>query len=130
MARRLIQSGVAIDLLVSSPAKRAKKTALLFAGELKRNESEIVYIPELYHAHSDSFYEIIPGFTDSASSVAIFSHNPGITDFANSLTTTRIDNMPTCSIFAITIQISAWADFRDGQKQFLFFDYPKSTMEH
>jgi len=57
MARRLIQSGVAIDLLVSSPAKRAKKTALLFAGELKRNESEIVYIPELYHAHSDSFYE-------------------------------------------------------------------------
>ena len=129
MARRLAHSGITIDLLVSSPANRAKKTALFFARELKRNESEIIFIPELYHAHSDSYYEIIPGFPDSASSIAFFSHNPGITDFANSLTTTRVDNMPTCSVFAVTIQISAWADFRDGEKKFLFFDYPKSTTE-
>jgi phosphohistidine phosphatase len=62
---------------------------------------------------------------DKVNTIALFSHNNGITEFANSLGVARIDNMPTCSIFAFTIDSDTWSDFRKAKKEFLFFDYPK-----
>ena len=126
MARRLLRRNIKIDRFVSSPANRAKKTALLFAHALNFKEDKIIFIPELYHAHSDSYHTIIPTLDDSAACIAIFSHNPGITDFANSLTDTRVDDMPTCSIFSIQIDTLSWSEFSKAQKKFYFFDYPKS----
>jgi phosphohistidine phosphatase len=35
MAKRLLEKSVAIDAFISSPAKRARKTASLFAAEYK-----------------------------------------------------------------------------------------------
>jgi phosphohistidine phosphatase len=127
MATRLMRHGVGIDQFVSSPANRAKTTCILFARAFKRDEREILFIPELYHAHSDSFYQIIAGFDDAKSNIAVFSHNPGITDFVNSLTTTSVDNMPTCGIYAVTIKTLTWASFEKAEKECLFFDYPKSS---
>lgn len=126
MARRLIKNKQAIDLFVSSPAKRAKRTAEYFAREFNVDEDKILFIPRLYHAARLDFVETIQGLSDKEGEVAIFSHNPGITDFASSLTSTRIDNMPTCAIIAFKILTDRWAEFEKAQKSFLFFDYPKS----
>jgi phosphohistidine phosphatase len=127
MAKRLLQNKVSPDLFVSSPAKRAKKTAELFVSEFGKQESDIVFVSELYHAPAESFYNIIAGFNDQFNAAAIFSHNPGITEFVNSLTTVRLDNMPTCGIFAVNALIKNWADFASAKKEFWFFDYPKSS---
>ena len=81
MARRLLKAAVKIDLFVSSPAKRARDTAELFIREYKRNANEIQFIPELYLASVQTFKEAIAGLDDANDSVAIFSHNPGITAF-------------------------------------------------
>lgn len=129
MASRLIKRNIQIDLLVSSPAKRAKTTATLFSRELKKKESDIVFYEELYHADSDVFTQVISKIKDKYDCVAVFSHNPGITDFANSLTEMRTDNIPTCGIFAIHIDIDKWDDFAKARKTFFFFDYPKSGSE-
>src|ERR1700733_8612298 len=64
MAQRLLQSGVRIDLFVSSPAKRARTTAELFIHEFKRQEKEILFIPELYHAPVQTFREVIINLDD------------------------------------------------------------------
>jgi phosphohistidine phosphatase len=66
---------------------------------------------------------------DGFTSVALFSHNNGITDFINTLTTTKIDDMPTCGIFAIKINIEHWQDFRKAEKDFWFFDSPKKMQD-
>ena len=58
----------------------------------------------------------------------MFSHNPGITAFVNELTTTSVDNMPTCAIFALNINCNSWSDFRIAKKEFWFFDYPKTDL--
>ena len=117
-----------IDALVSSPAARAKKTAELFSETCKIPASEIIYISALYHASQDIFYEVISALPDELNTVAIFSHNPGISYFVNSLTETKVDNMPTCSIFAVSADITAWSGFNKVKKEFLFFDYPKRTL--
>jgi phosphohistidine phosphatase len=126
MAKRLLENKVRPELFVASPAKRAKKTAELFIKEFGKDENEIVFISELYHAPAHVFYNIVSGFDDAYSSVAIFSHNPGITEFVNSLTSVQLDNMPTCGIFAVTSPARSWNEFSNTEKEFWFFDYPKS----
>jgi phosphohistidine phosphatase len=125
MANRLIKNKIQIDCFVSSPAARAKKTAKHFIKEFDRDESEIIFVPALYHAGIEVFENVISELNDKHKTAAIFSHNPGITQFANMLTEIRIDNMPTCSIFAVKADINTWSEFADAEKQFLFFNYPK-----
>ena len=126
MAQRLLKSGVSIDLFVSSPAKRARSTAALFIQEFGRKEGDILFIPELYHAPVQTFRDVIVNLEDRYDSVAIFSHNPGITAFVNSLTSVRVDNMPTCGIFAVRSAAAGWSEFSAAGKEFWFFDYPKN----
>jgi len=127
MAKRLIKRKARINLFVSSPAKRAKSTAELFMKEFGKNKRELLLVPQLYNAGEEDFYTVISGLDDEYVHVAVFSHNPGITDFANELTGVRVDNIPTCGIFAISIETEKWNQFRNMKKEFLFFDYPKST---
>ena len=125
MAKRLSEKKIAIDAFVSSPAKRAKKTCKFFAKEFDHDKNDIVLEERLYEAGPDNFLDVIKDFKNKWDSVAIFSHNPGITYFANSLTEVKLDNMPTCSIFAIKINADKWEEIEEANKEFLFFDYPK-----
>ena len=127
MAKRLIQKKIQIDLFVSSPAKRAKKTAELFCEEYKRKETDIIFVSALYHATVQTFYQTIENIDDAFATIALFSHNPGITSFVNELTdSVTIGNMPTCGVFAVKINIEKWKGFAKSPKEFFFFDYPKA----
>lgn len=126
MAHRLLDKKVEIDAFISSPAKRAKKTVTIFLEEYGKNKEELILANELYLAATSVFFDVISKVDDKLDSIAVFSHNPGITDFANSLTDARIDNIPTCGIFAVTVDCKQWTDFKHAKKEFWFFDYPKS----
>jgi phosphohistidine phosphatase len=129
MAKRLADKNYTIDALVSSPAVRAKKTAELFAETLKIPVTEIIYISALYHASAGVFFDVVNGLPNELNRVALFSHNPGISYFVNSLVAgIRVDNMPTCAVFAVSCEINQWSDFKKAKKSFLFFDYPKNTI--
>jgi len=121
---------IKIDAFVSSPAKRARQTCKFFTKEFDPKKKNIVREPKLYEADEQSFYEVIEGFKNKWDSVAVFSHNPGITSFANSLTADGVDDMPTCSVFAVKVDTDTWKEFRNAKKEFLFFDYPKIEMPH
>lgn len=129
MAKRLLKMDIAIDALVSSPAVRALTTAEYFAEAYDIKKKKIVAEPSLYLAEPKVFAEIISTLDDDHKTVAIFSHNPGITEFAASLTTARIDDMPTCAVFAVKADTKHWKDFMSAEKTFWFFDYPKNEEE-
>lgn len=126
MAQRMKDQKIKIDQIISSPAKRAAKTAKHFAEALEIKKDKIDFKEKLYMADPDTFYAVIEKASDQDDCIAIFSHNFGITDFANLLSNTRIDNIPTCGVFAIKADCKKWEDFKDATKEFLFFDYPKS----
>jgi len=128
MAKRVLDRKIVIDAFVSSPAKRAKKTAELFCETYKQKIEDINFVSALYHAPAREFYEVIKSLDDNLNTVAIFAHNPGITYFVNDLVIdVRVDNMPTCAVFAIQMNIGQWKDFAKAKKEFLFFDYPKNN---
>jgi phosphohistidine phosphatase len=128
MAKRVQAKLPKIDLFVSSPAKRACKTAKYFAECFDVKKDDILLIDSLYHASASTMYQAVAGLPDKAGSIALFAHNPGITEFVNMLTSVRIDNMPTCSVFAVSAECSSWMEFVSAPKMFLFFDYPKNPL--
>jgi phosphohistidine phosphatase len=129
MAQRLLDKKINIDAFVASPAKRAAKTAKYFAEAYGVKKENILWVDELYLASSATFFKIVTGLKNKFQTVAIFSHNNGITDFANQLTNVRIDNIPTCGIFAVKADTDDWANFAAANKKFWFFDYPKSGLD-
>ena len=129
MAKRLKNKDINIDVFISSPAKRALRTAKYFAEEFGVEKKEIEEVKKLYGASVSDFLEVVTNIKDKYKNIVLFSHNPGITEFANTLTSVHIDNMPTCSMFAVQADTDKWADFLQSEKKFLFFDYPKNPLE-
>jgi phosphohistidine phosphatase len=127
MASRLKNKDVNIDAFVSSPAKRALSTAILFAETYNVKKKNIITYPELYHAEPEIFTNVIASLDNNFASVAIFSHNPSITFFINGLTNVHVDDMPTCAVFAVKTAITEWKEFVSAEKSFWFFDYPKNS---
>lgn len=126
MALRLVKKDIIPDLLISSHALRALETARLFAKEMDIKTKDILVKKELYMAGPSSFEQVIQDIPDEYDTIALFSHNPGITEFANSISDARIDNMPTASVFAVKIDTDSWRTMKDKDIDFWFFDYPKS----
>ncbi len=79
----------------------------------------------MYDASSSDFLEVIENLSDEIENVAMFSHNNGITYFANSLTNENIVHLPTCAVVGFKIETENWQDFKNSKKEFLFFYTPK-----
>ena len=125
MARRLLARKVKVDVFISSPAVRAKETAAFFTEAYRAGLQQVKYVSALYLAAAEAFMPVIESIDDAFDTAALFSHNPGITGFVNTLTSVKIDDMPTCGVFAVHCPVSAWKDFSKTAKEFWFLDYPK-----
>lgn len=131
MGARLKARGIRPDLLLSSPANRAATTARLIAGALDYPEAAIQWVPALYHCPAHGFEEVLlaAGIPDEVRTVMLFSHNPGITHFANdTLPGLNVDNIPTCGMAGITFDALHWSDYSTAAHRLLFFDYPKNQL--
>jgi phosphohistidine phosphatase len=129
MGKKLFKEHTRIDQFVSSPALRAKTTAELFVAEYDRKLKEILLVPSLYHANPEAFDEVVQKLEDVYNHVALFSHNPGITDYAGALSRAHISHMPTSSVFAVTAPVDSWKDFSLAEKSFLFFYKPEEKQK-
>lgn len=125
MSERLASRHVHPDLLIASPAKRTLATAKAFAKTFGMNTNDIALLPSLYQALPPEFYRVIKNVDNKHRCIVMFTHNTGLTDFANELTNVHVDNIPTGGVFAVKVDCDNWKDFTKSNKLFWFFDYPK-----
>lgn len=113
------------DLFISSYAKRAFSTAKRFAKELEYPVKKIIVNEDLYMADLDDFYNIIGSLPDKINKLMLFSHNYGITYFANHISGANIDNIPTCGIVRVDFETKKWKELKNTKGILNFFEYPK-----
>ena len=129
MAKLMKHHDVVPARMISSPAKRALSTCLVFAKVLKFDPAKIIADKSLYHAGADQLLNVVrslaahPGDQDDV--VLLFGHNPGLTEFANALLNVSIDNVPTCGIVGATLDVGKWRDINFGCGKLNSFEYPK-----
>ena len=126
MGKRLLERGLAPNLVISSSAARALATAKLMAKAFGHEEKKIRQDRSLYHAGPASLLNAIRLADDKNEIIMIVGHNPGLTEFANNLLKENISNIPTSGIVAATLKIDSWKDATMGCGKMLFFDFPKN----
>lgn len=122
MAHLLKDRSIVIENFISSPAKRALHTCELFSKVFARPYSTDA---TLYNPRERNFENLILGLDNTINSIALFSHNNGISNFANSLTD-EIVNLPTSGVVGYEIDCDSWSDFVTASKKFLYFYSPKN----
>lgn len=125
MGRRMVAQGHRPDLIISSPAKRARMTAKRIAKELGFAKSDIVTNPDLYFSGVRSMLNVLEVLDDDYKKVMIVGHNPSMTNFLNMLCNTSVVNMPTCTIAVAGFDIETWGDLYLAEGELLGYDYPK-----
>lgn len=127
MGRRLKAADQVPDMLISSPAVRAVSTARMAAREMGFPEQRIIEHGSLYHASAGELFSVLASLETLAVHLLVVGHNPGLTDFASSLSTVRIDNLPTASLFCVDLDIGDWNELAPGTGRFAYYDFPKNT---
>ena len=123
ISSELQQRGIKIDIMVSSPAKRAMKTAHIFAENLGFDNNKITYVKDVYDGMTTSqFLKLIHELHESAETVFFFGHNPDFQYFVDNLLKDLGSDMPTCSTVGIDFDVTRWKDVeaRKGEKEFHF----------
>jgi phosphohistidine phosphatase len=123
ISSELYKRGVIPDEIISSPAKRAIKTARIFADNLDFSKSKIQEVEAIYDGLTTSeFLEIIRELPENINSVFFFGHNPGFHYFAGNLLKDSLGEMPTCSTVGIEFNVNTWQEIeaRSGKKAFHF----------
>jgi len=127
MARRLGDSGVCPDLIVSSPAKRAKETARFMAKGIGYKRGKIIYDDDLYLSSLTYHLQVIEYFLKKVDVLFLVGHNHVFTELAEYLTGKSFGNVPTCGIVAVGYTNKKTNVIEHGAGKFLFFDFPKNT---
>lgn len=129
MGKRLAARNEEIELILSSPAKRAITTARIIAHEIGFPEEEIITLDPIYRAGVIELLQVVNSLDDRWNSVLLFGHNPGFTDFCDYLSGAGIMNIPTCGISKIKFETPHWKEISAHTGTVEFFDFPKLSLE-
>lgn len=122
MAKYLLDQKAAIEQFITSPAKRALTTCRYFAETY--NHSEIQKKENLYEPLTEDFDRLILRLDDQWRSVALFSHNPSLSDYASLLIRNPL-HLPPCSIAIIEIDTEEWSLLHAAPKRLKQFLTPE-----
>jgi phosphohistidine phosphatase len=124
MARRFSACFSVPELIVTSPAVRAYSTAVRFASLLDYPLDKIQLCSDLYFTDKDAMLSFIYSCPDQLGSLMLVSHNPDITELANSFVRGLTDDIPTSGLVSISFEADDWAHI-NGNVSSWVFDYPK-----
>ncbi len=96
------------ELLLSSPAERAKQTAQL-VKESARIENEIIFDEKIYEASVGQLLEVIAEQSETVKSILLIGHNPGLEGLVK-FTTGELHAMPTAALAIVDLPIEKWSD--------------------
>lgn len=108
-----------IELILASPAKRAKQTAVL-VKETGQIAAKICYDEKIYEASPLSLLQTISAQEDRFEKILLVGHNPGLEGLIKILTG-ETATMATASLAKINLRIEYWKDISSncGELEFI-----------
>ncbi|WP_103927275.1 histidine phosphatase family protein [Petrotoga sp. SL27] len=111
-----------VELMITSPALRAKETAEIFAKSFK-SKPEILEEELLYEGEVEEIIEKISNITKGYNNVMIFGHNPTFDELAKKLTG---DDLHLRKAGVICIEGESFDDILSGKGKLKWMVDPKS----
>lgn len=125
MGKVLFQNGFSPDLIISSPAVRAKTTAKAVAEKL-RYQGDVQIEAGIYHQGEGFILEMLKGLPDSVETVMVFGHNPTLEYVAANLLGSKGHiTMPTSAMICMTSWAANWKGILPGSFNLQWHLIPK-----
>ena len=115
------------QIIISSPAKRAKQTAVL-VKELAEISKPIIFDERIYEASPQTLFNLIRKFDEKYESVLLVGHNPGFENLVRMLTS-ETALMPTAALAKINLDIESWHELDAVSNELEFLIRPKEEMK-
>ncbi|MDZ4688567.1 MAG: histidine phosphatase family protein [Planctomycetaceae bacterium] len=113
MGRLIVDDAIALDAVLCSTAVRARETwnhVRESMSELGRTPPSASFVAELYHCELEQFAPIIGSAPDTARTLLLIGHNPGLEELLAQLTG-EDHQAPTATLAVLELDIAAWTEF-------------------
>ena len=125
MAEEMKRRNKAPDIIISSPANRAKTTAELFS-EKSGYTNEIVFEKDFYFGYIEDIIKKVKAIDNSINRIMLVGHNPTWEDLVSRLSKNNpYVTMPTAAIASINFNINDWSDLKFGSGNLEWLLKPK-----
>jgi phosphohistidine phosphatase len=120
----LKSSRVPVDLVLSSTARRARKTAELVSETAGFDDIELT--DEIYEATVSQLLDVVRGINDDHATVLMVGHNPGFEGLLGELCGPGASfRVPTAAVACIELDVLRWRDAARGSGTLLWFVAPR-----
>lgn len=125
MAKRLKDRGVMPDIILSSSAKRAKKTARILADGIGYSK-KVKFEDSLYDVLPSKLHARIKKIKNKHNVAFVVGHNPELNMIAEDYIGFD-ENIVTCGILEIEFDCERWSEIGSNNAKFVSYDYPKKS---
>lgn len=108
MGTLIKEQDIVPDLILSSPALRARKTAKA-VSEYSSYEGQIDIVPDFYPGDPYSFLETLASLPEDYKNVMIVAHNPGLEELLYVLAGESA-RLPTAALAQVELELDSWQD--------------------
>ncbi|MCW8956286.1 MAG: histidine phosphatase family protein [Gammaproteobacteria bacterium] len=125
MASYLKQLGIVPDSIISSAANRAMSTAQIMAEVLLGDSDQIVTETALYATSAEGLLSEIRMIDNQVECLMLVAHNPSISELLDLLVAELGQDMPTCGVAVIELDVADWRRVLPGTGILIQFVGPK-----
>ena len=123
MGRFLRRQSLQPDLVISSPAERARQTAALALAAAEFT-CETHYDARIYEASAARLLEVVREIEERVSTALVVGHNPGMEDFVELLTGASA-SLPTAAIACVAFDLNQWQAIKPQMGRLVWLVKPK-----
>jgi phosphohistidine phosphatase len=130
MARRSVELAQLPDVLLVSPALRARQTAAAFMRAAGLPQHRLLEDERLYLADAPALLQSLRSMAAGVDRLLVVGHNPGLTELARQCDmATEFHEIETGAICLLTLDIGAWAECSLCAAVALAYDSPRRHFE-
>jgi phosphohistidine phosphatase len=114
MAKLLVEKELLPQKLMSSSAKRARRTAEIIIEGCK-GDFPVEYLDQLYMAEVSVYFNLLNAIPDELERVMIVGHNPSIESLVQMLSS-QIESLPAGAVALVSLPIKSWKELNSETK--------------
>jgi phosphohistidine phosphatase len=124
ISKQMHDHGFLPQSILSSPATRAMNTAKVFAENLSISFNKIQPENTIYEASITTLLSLINHLNNKYSTVALFGHNPGISELLNYLSDDYFGALPTSGVVQLEFELEDWSMISEGTGHVKWHAFP------
>lgn len=129
MGKYLFRKSVMPDIIVTSPASRARLTALLLASEVQNLSLGMMEERRIYAATLSTLVHLIQSWDHGWEKVMLVGHNPSVSDLSTWLIGGEVGHVPTCTVMEISLRVPNWVAIASGCGNLAFKWTPRDVLD-